>query len=275
MTYNMFLVLSVIESSNTEQINKSIRELGHKIDQFSNINRPSASESCSGNMFEAYYQKLGLSTAIVPNFDSVDTDGNPVSIEDNIRKDLLEPRQHHDKIFSILGQGGVGKTIVLHMLSRYEDLRRHFCHSVYHMKLGADAKTDTAIRQLVEIIRRSGGVTEASKHEKVQNVYDVITEVSKWLGQKKYLLLVDDIWERKHQEQFGPNLIIELKTLIAGSDEASIVFTTRDANIASLGEVCQLNARESQREESRCERSTERAVRRALECCGAFRLRIR
>ena len=99
---------------------------------------------------------------------------------------------------------------------------------------------------------------------------------------KKYLLLVDDVWE---QSDLGTSLLSSLKGIITASDEGGMTFTTRDQCIATEAlETFRLDYREPQGPESRAilfqharqnskdeyGEDTEIVIRTLLETCGGL-----
>ena len=192
--------------------------------------------------FHSYRQKLPLSIAVKPDFLCTE------AIEAQITLKLLDTIGTHTKILAIQGPGGVGKTTTLHMLTHSQQLRTHFSHGIYHIKLGIDAKVEGTIDQLAEIVRKSGGTTRASDIQRSKTIEDAVSMMSDWFMDKKYLLLVDDVWE---QEQLGSSFLALLKDMIATSDDGGMVFTTRDANLAATGTVFQIGFRDPQGPESR------------------------
>ena len=277
---NSFLGVNAVVSFSTEQIpqmNDTMKQIESKVDQALAAAKPI-------DTFRIWQQQLHVSRAVIPSFDSVDCDGNPLSTEGKIRRELLNSEESYDKVFSIQGPSGVGKTTILHMLSRDQQVRQHFHQGLYFLKLGADAKTENTIAQFCKVLRKSGCENKSSGMEHSRNIGEVIQVTSEWLNGKRYLLLVDDVWEQKSRTELGSSLISGLKTMIAESNGAAMVFTTRDTSIAGLGEIFLLDPRQRQEPESRrilfqharqnyqiqYDKETEEAIAKLLESCAGL-----
>lgn len=208
----------------------------------------SAAASSSVDLTYHFQEKLRLYTVVVPDFSSTDTEGKPSTIEGKLRLELLNSTQSYDKIFAIQGPSGVGKTTILQMLSRDQQVLDHYSELVYHVNLGADARISTVITQIANVVRKSGGVKQALRVHKCRNLTDAMSLVSEWFIEKKFLILIDDVSEHK---QLGSTFLTLLKGMITISDNAAMVFTTRDPSIAACGKVFQLDCKETQGPESR------------------------
>ena len=194
------------------------------------------------------FENLLSPAIIVPDFSSTDTDGNPSTVEGKLRLELLNSTRNYDRIFTIQGPNGVGKTTILQLLSRDREIQDHYSNGVHCVKLGPDRKIVTVIKQIANAVRRSGGANQAEKVEMCCSIADAMSLVSEWFIGKRFLLLVDDVREHK---QLGSTFLMLLRDMIAISDNAAMIFTTRDPVIANIGKVFKLDCRESQGPESR------------------------
>ena len=271
---NIFLGSNEVSEQN---IDSSTRKIIQTVEAYG---APSRSTQTT-DKFQPHSQKLFISFAAIPDFESTDFQGNPSTIEGKLKQRLLGTNTH-TKIFSVFGPGGVGKTTTIHMLTHNEQIQDYFHDVVYYIKLGANAKIESVIDSLADIVRKSGGESKASEVQACKSVENAIKIVSTWLTSKRYLVLVDDVWE---QNGFRASLLSYLKRMICASDKGGMAFTTRDPCIATqASEVFRLDYRKPQGMESRAilfqharqdpepnyGEDTEKFIRKLLKTCGGF-----
>lgn len=103
---------------------------------------------------------------------------------DSFRPIDLQPDQ---RITSLTGMGGVGKSVLAAALAQAPDVRRSFQDGIYWIPVGRDASTLDTLSSVGlavgDAVDRYTGVTEAR------------LLLGKTLGTKNCLLVLDDIWE--------------------------------------------------------------------------------
>lgn len=272
-----------VVTETTKGTEQKIRQSENKLVHAIESSEASSSTERPQDKFKPYFRKLPVSIVAKSCFDAVDSLGNPLTTEGKLKKKLLGNfEMHHTKVFAIQGPAGVGKTTCMHMLSHDQQIRHNFTDGIYYIKLGADAKEETAISEISSVVRKSGGSSKARDIENAKGIDNAMKVASEWLRDKKFLLLVDDIWQRKEVEC---HLLSLFKYMLSESNEGGMVFTTRDPSIATeAAEALQLNCRDPQGPESRgilfrhakqnCleryEEETEECITLLLRTCGGL-----
>ncbi|CAL5336666.1 unnamed protein product [Camellia sinensis] len=123
-------------------------------------------------------------------------------------------------VYPIIGMGGLGKTTLAQMVFNDERVECHF-----EPKIWVYVSQDFHVKRVIEAIIKSvtGKICEASNLDYLQK------KLREMLNGKRYLLVLDDVWDEDQDNWDG------LKYLLAcGSKGASIIFTTRVAKVASI-----------------------------------------
>ena len=281
-----FLGQNAANTSNTTELKQEIRQVPQQVVQqvvkTMQLHEASSSTSRPPDKFKGYFQKLLVSHAAIANYDSLDSHGIPLTTEGKLKKLLCDSQEHHTKIFAVQGPGGVGKTTCMHMLSHNQQLRKYFVDGIYYMKLGADAKADNAAKEMIDIIHDTGGVKKIREIKNPNSIDEVMKSASEWFRDKKFLFLVDDVWERK---KVGSLLLSLFKRMLSESNEGGMVFTTRDPTIATEAvKALVINYRNPQDPESRAilfrhagqnsekkySEAAEESIKALLKTCGGI-----
>ncbi|CAA7036702.1 unnamed protein product [Microthlaspi erraticum] len=150
-----------------------------------------------------------------------------VGLEDDFKillaKLLNDDGDHNRYMISIFGMGGLGKTALARKLYNSEDVKRKF-HQYRAWTYGSQ---EYDIRDMLMRIIRSLGVTHGEETEKIRMLAEEDLEVYLYglLKGKKYLVVVDDIWEREAWES--------LKRALPGNHNGSrVIITTRIRAVA-------------------------------------------
>ncbi|XP_019085508.1 PREDICTED: disease resistance protein RPP13-like [Camelina sativa] len=149
---------------------------------------------------------------------SVDQEELVVGLEDDVKillEKLLDEREYNRFIISIFGMGGLGKTALARKLYNSEDVKRRFEYRAWTY-VSQDFKTGDILMRII----RSLGLASAKELEKIRKFTEEELEVylHSILEGKKYLVVVDDIWEREAWES--------LKRALPCNHEGSIVIIT-------------------------------------------------
>ena len=224
-------------------ISESIRIQKRNENQFSSSWFPE-----EGDLFRPRIRKIPLSHGIVLDLNSTDLFGNPSTVETRIKKQLLSPNEDGQYICSIHGPSGVGKTTILHGISNDEHIEEYFTGGIYFLSFGADATLATVGSEICEAVRDSGGHQLVKKMTCYDDVKRVIRDACEWFAQRRFLLLVDDVWNKKG---LGTSIISLLSEIVIRGDKAVIVYSTRDLEVALNGISFRLEPQDVLGEESR------------------------
>ncbi|CAA7036701.1 unnamed protein product [Microthlaspi erraticum] len=125
-------------------------------------------------------------------------------------------------MISIFGMGGLGKTALARKLYNSEDVKKKFQYRAWTY-----VSQEYSIRDMLMRIIRSLGVASAQELEKMRKFAEEELEIYLYglLQSKKYLVVVDDIWERDAWES--------LKRALPGNRNGSrVIITTRIRAVA-------------------------------------------
>ncbi|CAL9010899.1 unnamed protein product [Prunus brigantina] len=123
-------------------------------------------------------------------------------------------------IVGLYGMGGVGKTTLLDQIhNKYLDTPNDFDHIIW-IKVSRNFKLDKIQN---EIGRTIGWFNEKWKNEEGQQKADKIFRA---LSRKKFVLLLDDVWERVDLKKVGVPIPDE-------TNWSKLIFTTRDEGVCS------------------------------------------
>ncbi|VAI63637.1 unnamed protein product [Triticum turgidum subsp. durum] len=127
------------------------------------------------------------------------------------------PRQQQLKIVSIVGFGGMGKTTLANQV--YQDLKGEFQHRAF-ISVSQNPELMKILRTILsEITGISYPGTEAGCIEQL------IDKIKDFLADKRYLIVIDDIWDIKHWEV--------IRCALADNHyENRVITTTRDRDVA-------------------------------------------
>ncbi|VAI63645.1 disease resistance protein RGA5-like [Triticum dicoccoides] len=127
------------------------------------------------------------------------------------------PRQQQLKIVSIVGFGGMGKTTLANQV--YQDLKGEFQYRAF-ISVSQNPDLMKILRTILsEITGISYPGTEAGCIEQL------IDKIKDFLADKRYLIVIDDIWDIKHWEV--------IRCALADNHyENRVITTTRDRDVA-------------------------------------------
>ncbi|XXG70996.1 hypothetical protein AAC387_Pa07g0349 [Persea americana] len=172
-----------------------------------NINEVEASSSS-----QSLQEHRRLSTAL--------EDSEVVGLQDEVnqvKKQLMtgEPRR---SVISIFGMGGLGKTTLAKKV--YHDVKKQFdCHAFIYLSQQFVIK-DVLMRIIKWVTSRSQEEIEKS------NLEELGTMLHSYLKEKRYLVVIDDIWSIEAWEKL--NLILPV-----GMKGSRVMLTTRFEEVAS------------------------------------------
>ncbi|CAL4988502.1 unnamed protein product [Urochloa decumbens] len=160
----------------------------------------------------------------------VGTDGPAEKISNLLTEGKGEPTKKL-MVVSIVGVGGLGKTTIANLV--YERLGRQFdCQAFVPVSHKPDMKHifGSILRQVSE---------DKCTNTGEKDLDELIRSIRKFLVDKRYLIVIDDIW---NTEAWG----IIKRALIDKNIGSRVILTTRNMDVAKFasmdGEVCELDA---------------------------------
>ncbi|KAM6576129.1 hypothetical protein CsatB_027966 [Cannabis sativa] len=127
---------------------------------------------------------------------------------------------NNTSVYCIVGLGGMGKTTLAQLVFSDERINEHF-----ELKMWVCVSEDFDVRRLIKAIIESGTghVCEAVEMDPLQK------RLRDMLQGKRFLIVLDDVWNQKHEEWEKLKYVLE-----CGSKGASVVVTTRLKKVASI-----------------------------------------
>ncbi|XP_061373257.1 putative disease resistance RPP13-like protein 1 [Gastrolobium bilobum] len=123
-------------------------------------------------------------------------------------------------VITVFGMGGIGKTTLAQLLYNDHRVEEHF-----------DLKAWASVSEVfdVTVVTKSLLESAASKHFENENLNFLQIELRRILKGKKFLLVLDDIWNNKYVEWDG------LRTPFSeGKQGSRIIITTRQGDVAQM-----------------------------------------
>ncbi|MCH95337.1 NBS-containing resistance-like protein, partial [Trifolium medium] len=127
------------------------------------------------------------------------------------------------KLVSLVGMGGLGKTTLAKIVFDNESVKKHFnCRAFITVSQTYDVR-----ELLTEMIKKF--CTDSNEHNPTDlqgmDKETLITQVTKYLELKRYLVLFDDVWTEKFADEIK-------HALISNKNGSRIIVTTRKMNVA-------------------------------------------
>ncbi|KAI9161599.1 hypothetical protein LWI28_018970 [Acer negundo] len=133
-------------------------------------------------------------------------------------------QDHSVGIIGIYGMGGVGKTTLLKKLNnKFMDTKHDF-----DLVIWVVVSKEVNLLKIQEVIRTKVGISDEMWKQR-NNEDDRAAELYKKLSNKKFVLLLDDIWQRIDLSKVGVPVL----------DKCKIVFTTRSEDVCNHMEAHQ------------------------------------
>lgn len=142
--------------------------------------------------------------------------------KENVKDLLLDVNMnvtHNVSFVAIVGMGGIGKTTLAKSLYNDEKLSKYF-----ELKIWVWVSDQFEIKAVVEKIIESA----TKSNPNVKGMEALQTELQEVIGGKRYLLVMDDVWNESEEKWHG------LKPLLMrGAKGSKILITKRDSKVAA------------------------------------------
>ncbi|XP_045792700.1 disease resistance protein RGA2-like [Trifolium pratense] len=179
---------------------------------------------------EMYKLNLSQNVVVVKQCDNIRRETGSFVLESDIigREDnkkeiinlLRKPhRDHNVSLIAIAGIGGLGKTALAQLVYNDEEVQKFFEKKMW-VCVSENFDVKTILKNILESLL-NGKVDENLSLDNLQN------NLRENLSERKYLLVLDDIWNESHQKW------IDLRTyLMCGAKDSKILVTTCSKTVA-------------------------------------------
>ncbi|KAK2970641.1 hypothetical protein RJ640_012229 [Escallonia rubra] len=135
---------------------------------------------------------------------------------------LLMPNNENGlPVISIVGMGGQGKTTLAKLICKDDKVVRHFDEFIW-VSVSDDFEDKRILNEMVQSLTQT--------NPQLSNMGGILKELRKHLKEKKYLVVLDDVWnENSWKWESLKNALLE----IGGSSESKVLVTTRSDGVAS------------------------------------------
>ncbi|XP_026385069.1 putative disease resistance protein RGA3 [Papaver somniferum] len=129
--------------------------------------------------------------------------------------------QQNYPIVVIVAMGGVGKTTLAQIVYSDDAVTRHFEYKLW-VCVSQSANQKEVFNRLLESINQ--------KKDDFSSLDVLVNSLKKNLQNKRYLIVLDDMWNDKHNE--WDNMLKTL--LLIGAQGSKVIVTTRSNEVASM-----------------------------------------
>ncbi|KAJ1269468.1 hypothetical protein BS78_07G214200 [Paspalum vaginatum] len=139
---------------------------------------------------------------------------------------LLLDQQYQDnvQVLPVIGMGGLGKTTLAKMVFNDSRVQKHFELKMWHC-VSENFEATAIVRSVIELAKNE-------RCDLPDNIELLRGELQKVIGRKRYLLILDDVWNEE-QQKWEDSLKPLLCSSVAGSG-SMIVITSRSRQVASI-----------------------------------------
>ncbi|PON38772.1 NB-ARC domain containing protein, partial [Trema orientale] len=162
-----------------------------------------------------------------PRVEESDVYGRDADKEAIIQLLLSDDDANGDKlsVIPIVGMGGIGKTTLAQLVYKDERVNKRFDTKAWVTVGGDRIDCLKVMRIIIEQVTNS-------EECKVQEQYALQDKLEKALAGKKFLFIIDDVWDEDLQKWD-----VLKSSLASGLRGSTIIVTTRNTNIASIMET--------------------------------------
>lgn len=196
------------------------------------VNRSSKAESTLTNHADGAFKVVfGMVPSnplhVVMDFSSVDSSGNPLTVEGSLKKAVFDPAAKMNVGAVARGEGGVGKTCALRAIGLLDEVKTRFPGGVLYIQMGEDSGLTQLIEGLADIVESAGGFATADKVRSEKQLKKAVRHAGRWFEMYACLFLIDDLWCVNHIDE---EAMAQLSR-IALHQDSRIVYSSRDTRL--------------------------------------------
>ncbi|KAL6138827.1 hypothetical protein ACLB2K_064106 [Fragaria x ananassa] len=215
------IVFRVKMAHTIEKINTALDELNKKATAIGLVARPSLDATTSHGI------SIDRETYSILKQDENNIIGRDTVVADTVQA-LIKANHNQDSdlsVLAIVGMGGLGKTTLAKSIYHESEISRHF-----GKKIWICVSTPFEVRSILR------GILEALKPENaaVQAIDAICNILKEELKGKRYLLILDDVWNEDAQKW---NDLMSCLLRITDAQGSSIIVTTRSDKVAKMVET--------------------------------------
>ncbi|XP_040372178.1 putative disease resistance protein RGA4 isoform X2 [Rosa chinensis] len=204
-----------------QKINTSLEDLGKRASGFGFVARPSIDATSS------YDRRIDRETYSEFKKDESNIIGRKDVVED-IVKALTNSNNSQENDLSVLvivGMGGLGKTTLAKSIYHDDKIKQHFQEKMW-VCVSIPFEVNSILRGILESVK--------PEHAAVQTRDAICRILKKELKGKKYLLVLDDVWNEDAQKW---EELISCLVNVNNTQGSSILITTRSDKVAKMLET--------------------------------------
>ncbi|KAL6146010.1 hypothetical protein ACLB2K_056693 [Fragaria x ananassa] len=213
------IVFRVKMTQRIKKINTSLEDLGKRATGFGFVDRPPLEAPSS------YDRRIDRET-----YSDFKIDENIIIGREDLVKDIVKDltnsnnnKENDLSVLAVVGMGGLGKTTLAKSVYHDDIIEQHF-----QQKIWVCVSTPFKVKSILR------GILESLQPAAVQTIEGICIILKKELKEKRYLLVLDDVWNedaQKWEELMG------CLVNITDSQGSSILVTTRSDKVAKIVET--------------------------------------
>ncbi|KAM5560157.1 hypothetical protein ABKV19_021354 [Rosa sericea] len=204
-----------------KKINTYLENLGKRASGFGFVSRPSLEARSSHDRRidrETYSDFKKDETNIIGRKDVVEDIVKALTKSNNNQKNDLS-------VLAIVGMGGLGKTTLAKSIYHHDKIHQHFQEKMWFC-VSTTFEVNSILRGILESLK--------PEHAAVQAIDAICRNLKKELKEKRYLLVLDDVWNEDAQKW---EELISCLVNVNDTQGSSILITTRSDKVADMVET--------------------------------------